>query len=210
MGMKMRGAWASLLVVGAAACSSTSSTAGPTAPGDAGSDGNNLSDTGTVVPAEGGTAGQASIGPSGGTVTSADGTATVTIPAGALAKTVTITVAPATGGVSPASVTLVGQAFTFGPEGQQFSAPAKVTLTYDPAELPSGKTSSGIVIETAPVGSTSFTTLTTTVVDSTHVSAETSHFSNFVPSFPIVGPGCSTNADCSGSQICVSGVCTMP
>jgi hypothetical protein len=171
------------------ACSSSSATAGRVA--------------------DGGT-GPATLGAAGGSVASADGTARVSIPAGALATTATITVTETTGTVSPASATVVGEAFTFGPEGQQFAAPATVTLTFDPAKLPSGQTSSGIVIQTAPAGSSTFTSLATTVVDATHVSAKTSHFSNFVPTFPIVGPACDTNADCSGTAICLSGVCTSP
>jgi hypothetical protein len=134
----------------------------------------------------------------------------VSIPSGALASNVTITAKETAGTVSPASATVVGETVTFGPEGQQFAAPVTVTLTFDPSKLPSGQTSSAIVIQTAPVGSGTFTSLVTAVVDATHVSAKTSHFSTFVPTVPLVGAPCDTNADCSGSMICVNGVCATP
>jgi hypothetical protein len=139
-------------------------------------------DTGTADGARDGGSipGQASIGASGGTVSF--GGATVTIPAGALTTTVTITIAPSA--ASPSTGSVVGEAFEMGPEGQQFAMPVTVTLPFNPADVPQGMTASNVVVMTAPQGSTTFTSLPTTVVDSTHVSATSSHFSAFVPVVP--------------------------
>jgi hypothetical protein len=119
------------------------------------------------------------ITPSGGAVSLADGTA-VSIPAGALTASTAITLAtqPSTP-VIDGSV-LVGSVYRFGPEGTQFAAPVTVTLAYDPQKLPNGAAASDVVIFTAPAGSSSFTALATSVVDATHVSATTTHFSDFV------------------------------
>src|SRR5689334_6890130 len=63
------------------------------------------------------------IGTTGGSVTSADGLLTVSIPAGALASTKTITIQPITNNVSLG----VGGGYRLGPEGTTFAQP--VTLT---------------------------------------------------------------------------------
>jgi hypothetical protein len=119
------------------------------------------------------------ITPSGGTVQMSDGTA-VSIPAGALTQTTQITVGNEPNSVSITDQVLVGSVYRFGPEGTQFATPVTVTLDYDPSKLPTGDTSADVVIMTAPVGSTDFQPMTTTIVDDTHVSTATSHFSDFV------------------------------
>jgi hypothetical protein len=50
-------------------------------------------------------------------------------------------------------------------------------VSFAPSELPSGTTSSDVVIYTAPAGSNAFTSLGGTLVDPTHVQATTTHFS---------------------------------
>ncbi len=111
-----------------------------------------------------------SIGPAGGTATFPDGTS-VLVPSGALAAAQTLTETPAPNAAVPSATTAVGGAVTFGPEGQQFARPVTVTLPFTPGELPQGSSAASIVIYTAPAGSSSYTALTTTQVDSTHVSA---------------------------------------
>jgi hypothetical protein len=144
------------------------------------------------------------IGATGGQVTSPGG-ASVQVPAGALTSPMAITITAAPGAPPPASVTVVGTPITLAPEGQQFSMPVTVTVPVATNLIPTGATIASVVIETAPVGSSNYTTLSTTVVDATHVSATVAHFSTFVPAVPS-GGSCATNADCK-SGICVSGVC---
>jgi hypothetical protein len=115
----------------------------------------------------------------GGTVAMSDGTS-VAVPAGAVTQSTAVTVAPEGNAVSIDGVVLIGDTYRFGPEGQQFATPVTVTIAYDPSKLPSGMSASDITIMTAPVGSNDFTPLATTSVDATHVSAPTSHFSDFV------------------------------
>src|SRR5262249_42666577 len=91
-----------------------------------------------------------------------------------------ITVGPEANPVTITGVVLVGDTYRFGPEGTQFAVPVTVTLAFDPSKLSGGTTASDITIMTAPVGSSSFTPLETTSVDATHVSAQVSHFSDFV------------------------------
>lgn len=146
--------------------------------------------------------GPVSIGPAGGTVTSTGG-ASVSIPAGALGAATAITATNASSAHPPSTIA-VGAALTLGPEGQQFASPVTVTLPFSPGLLPAGKTAAAVVIYTAPAGTTSFAALTTSTVDATHVSAQVSHFSIFVPAVP----GCVTNADCLAPENCVNGACT--
>jgi hypothetical protein len=155
---------------------------------------------------------------SGATVTTADGV-TLVVPAGALTAATTLTVAsdpsavPSTGKiVIPAggttTATVVGTPFVFGPEGQTFASGVTITLPFDPSKLPSGTTASSVFIATAPVGSSSFTKLSTNIADATHVSTLTSHFSVYVPlaSQPS-GAGCTGNSNCSAGQVCLNGAC---
>jgi hypothetical protein len=118
------------------------------------------------------------IGAAGGTVVASDGTK-IEVPAGALHTDTAITITPAADAPDPPAGTVaVGQAYVFGPEGTTFAVPVTVTLAFDPAKVP---TFSDVVIMTAPVTATEYTSLATKVVDATHVSAETPHFSIFRP-----------------------------
>jgi hypothetical protein len=114
----------------------------------------------------------------GGTVTMSDGTK-VTVPANALGQDTAITVATEPNSVTIDGASIVGTVYRFGPEGTQFSQPATVTLAFDPAQLPAGTLATDVVIMTAPVGSTAFVGLPTSLADATHVSAATTHFSDF-------------------------------
>jgi hypothetical protein len=123
----------------------------------------------------------AAIGSQGGSVGGTDGSG-ITVPAGAIAAgssvDVTITADPGAPAPESSQWIVVGPPYLFGPEGQQFQQPVTVTLPFDPTEIPSGSTANDVVILTSPAtGTPSYSPLTTTVVDSTHVSAQTTHFS---------------------------------
>lgn len=118
---------------------------GPTDPGgsdaggqlgggsDSGNDGS-TQNSGTVV----GTATSA-----GGTLVGASGKVQLDIPAGALSDSVQITVDSAFG--LPSSADLVsGTSYTFGPDGLTFAHPVALTITYDPANLPSGRSQASL------------------------------------------------------------------
>lgn len=82
------------------------------------------------------------IGAGGGAVTSGDGKASVTIPAGALSQPTVITV-----GVAPSPPAgNVGTAYEFGPDGTTFSQPATIQISYDPANLPAGVKAADLVL----------------------------------------------------------------
>jgi hypothetical protein len=154
----------------------------------------------------------------GGTVTTADGV-TLVVPAGALPAATTLTVAgdasavPSTGKITvPAGGTtaavVVGTPFLFGPEGQTFASGVTITIPFDPSKLPSGATASSVFIATAPAGSSSFTKVSTNLVDATHVSTLASHFSVYVPlANQPGGASCVSNTSCSAGQVCVNGAC---
>ncbi|MBX3228302.1 MAG: hypothetical protein KIT84_06600 [Labilithrix sp.] len=162
------------------ACSSddpaaSSADAGPVTP-----------DTGVVSPpgpVKTPTEGAASVGPAGGDVMTGKGTG-VEIPSGALSNNVQITVKESPGAPPPAQATPVGTPHVFGPSGLEFNKAVTVVLELDPAKLPAGKTAADVVVLTAPDGTTSYERLPTTVRDATHVAAETTHFSVFVPAVP--------------------------
>jgi hypothetical protein len=130
----------------------------------------------------GGSTPSGQIGPGGGSVTEPDGSG-VTIPAGALGSNVDITVQADPGAPAPSSQwVVVGTPYLLGPEGQQFSKPVTVTLAIDPSLLPTGQTVQNVVLVTSPAtGTPDYTPVTTTPVDATHVSAQTTHFSYWVP-----------------------------
>jgi len=69
----------------------------------------------------------ATIGPSGGTLSSLDGTLTVTIPAGALSAITTISVQPITN-TAPLGI---GDGYQLLPEGTTFSKPVQLVFHYD-------------------------------------------------------------------------------
>jgi ZU5 domain len=151
--------------------------------------------------------GARSIGSGGGSVTTPDGSG-VTIPPGALpaGPSVDITAAIDPNGPAPppSPWVAVGPTYLFGPEGQQFLQPVTVTLVLDPASFPPDKTASDISILTSPsTGTPSYTALATTVLDATHVSAQTTHFSDFVAALQLAPAeedgGVDAESDASGT-----------
>jgi hypothetical protein len=86
---------------------------------------------------------------------------------------------------APAGTVAVGPAFDFGPDGTTFAQPVTITLAYDASKIPAGRTSSDISIYTAPRGSTAYTALPTTVLSTTLVQTQTTHFTVYVPALPV-------------------------
>jgi hypothetical protein len=125
----------------------------------------------------------ASIGAAGGTVSSSDGQASVTIPAGALISNITVTITPVAS-VSIPDVTVVGTAYQFEPGGMAFAKPVTVSLTLDATKISAPAATSDARVMTAADGSQSFAALATTLTDATHVTAQTTHFSTYVPALP--------------------------
>jgi len=82
------------------------------------------------------------IGPEGGTVTSSDGKASVSIPAGALAKKTVIAIKPASG--VPAGN--IGPAYEFLPGDINFLSPVTVSISYDESVIPSGLNESDLCV----------------------------------------------------------------
>ena len=80
------------------------------------------------------------IGPAGGTVTGPNGTKVV-IPAGALAVNTPIAIAQIAASAIPlpSGFTPVGATFAFTPHGTTFAVPVTVTLPFDPASVPAGR-----------------------------------------------------------------------
>ncbi len=146
--------------------------------------------SGTASP---GASASATVGSGGGTVSTSNGTQ-VKVPAGALGKDTLITIALDPSAPVPTGVTVVGTPYVFGPEGLVFSTAVTVTLSFDPARVPAGRSVKDIEVFTAPVGSNDFTKLSTTVLDKTHVAAETAHFSVFVPAISDSDAGASDAA----------------
>lgn len=77
------------------------------------------------------------VGPSGGTVVSADGHVRLDFPAGALSAETPITVEPASPTASEAHA-LPGTTYRYGPEGIHFATPVALTVQFDRAALPAG------------------------------------------------------------------------
>lgn len=146
----------------------------------------------------------ATVGRAGGKVTTSRGVG-VEIPAGALPNEVQVSVEASPTSTPPTGSTPVGTAYVLGPSGLKFQKPVTIVLTLDPAKLPPGKTTADIVVFTAPDGTLEYTPLPTKVRDATHVEAETTHFSVFVPAIPppAIDDGGATDSGCGS---CGTGV----
>jgi len=107
------------------------------------------------------------IGSAGGSVVSSDGLLTVTVPAGALASTQTITVSSPSSGPVPTSATAVGEAYEIGPSTLTLASALQVTLA-----APSGTSSSDLAIYAAAEDQTASTPLESTLDSSGAVVAQ--------------------------------------
>jgi hypothetical protein len=135
---------------------------------------------------------EASVGPSGGQLTTADGAVTVTIPAGALDRDLKITVTVAT---APVSGT-VGQVYEIGPSGTVFKQPVTVSLAFTTEEL-GGQPETSLALAT--LVDDAWVELAASVVDASakRVTATTTHLSLFGK---IVGGPVSGNCPASPPQ----------
>jgi hypothetical protein len=151
---------------------------------------------------------QASIGADGGAL--AAGGASVTVPEGALAEPVTLSVEEATD--APAGA--FGTAYEFLPDGQQFATPITIGLTYDPAALPEGAVEARMVLATVVGGAWQAVPGSVVDAEAHTVSAPTTHFSIYGI---FLLPPCTTAADCAdlpvveqcgGQWACTTNLCT--
>jgi hypothetical protein len=147
-----------------------------------------------------------SVGAAGGTVTGGDGTS-VNIPMGALSNDANITI-NSVSVTAPMGTVLVGPAYDFGPEGTQFSTPVTITLPFDSAKIPTGRTSADIRIYTGAKGATTFTPVNSVTVEGNNVKTTTTHFTTFFPAAPTMAtdgctPSCTqTSNSCSCTATC--------
>lgn len=93
----------------------------------------------TITAKTGGIAGTATIdvvtGPQGGTVSVANGQVKLVFPAGAIDPPIMVTVD--VGSLAPSTTRLVpGTVFDFGPSATPFNVPVRLTIGYDPSDLP--------------------------------------------------------------------------
>ncbi|MCW5664484.1 MAG: immunoglobulin domain-containing protein [Piscinibacter sp.] len=81
------------------------------------------------------------VGAAGGTVSGPAG-AQVVVPAGALAQPTAVAVAQSASGAPalPGGLVTLGAVFAFTPHGTNFALPATMTVPFDPAALPAGRT----------------------------------------------------------------------
>lgn len=84
-----------------------------------------------IAPVFAALASSAVIGPSGGSIRSADGRLTLKVPARALATATTLSLSP----IENTAPNAIGQAYALSPVGTQFAAPAQLVLAYTNAEL---------------------------------------------------------------------------
>src|SRR5262249_48589155 len=137
----------------------------------------------------------------GGTVANAAGVV-VQVPPGALSSGTDISIEAATTAPTLTGSMAVGAAFVFGPEGTVFSSPVTVTLPFSTSDLPARSSGTDVHILTAPQGSSEFVSLGGALVDATHVLAETTHFSVFVPAVVIPPAGTDGGTDAGNPTNC--------
>jgi len=123
------------------------------------------------------------IGAAGGTVTSADGNASVTIPAGALSSATNIAIVPTV--AAPTTPVAVGQGYDLLPSGTTFTAPVTIKLKYNAASVPAGHAAGALQMRTQ-VGNAWNALADPIVVDSVAhtVSATSTHFSTYIITDP--------------------------
>jgi hypothetical protein len=120
---------------------------------------------------------QAVIGSKGGTLVAPDGSG-VSIPPGALLEDTVITMSPSS--EPPGELGIgepAGQMWLFGGEGQQFRLPVTITVAFDSRMLDPYERPDDVLIYTSPKATPTFSVMPTSLVDASHVSTETTHFS---------------------------------
>ena len=79
----------------------------------------------------------------------------------------------------PVNTRLIGKAYEFKPSGTVFDKPIKLTLGYDPAELPAGVTSIGAAYYTTGDGWVYLPPEATNVAGLGKITAQVNHFTVF-------------------------------
>src|SRR5581483_3682729 len=115
------------------------------------------------------------IGPSGGSKTSSDGRASVSIPAGALSQDSVISVTVASSSVSGN----IGPVYDFGPSGTTFNQPVTISISYDESALPSGVTESDLRLGTVNNNRWEMVTGATVDTAANVVHGTATHFSTY-------------------------------
>jgi hypothetical protein len=124
-----------------------------------------------------GAAVSASIGPQGGSLTSADGTVSLQVPAGALDAATTISIQPIT---NNAPLGVAGGAYRFSPDGQRFKVPAKLTFRYTDQMLGGSSPELFWILTQAADGSWKALLKSSVNAANRTVSGEIKHFSDWV------------------------------
>jgi len=140
---------------------------------DTGNPDTSLEPLATEVGSPDGEVSRATIGPEGGTVTSADGAVRVEIPAGALGADTEISVGP----ITDTSVGGLGRAWRLGPDGQTFDQPVTLSFAFDADDLGGGDAGALGVAWQQDDGTWSW--LPGPEADAERVSATTTHFTDF-------------------------------
>ena len=138
------------------------------------------------------------IGTAGGTVTSSDGLATLTISPGALSADTAITIAPTTGVPSGA----LGTAYEISPTGTLFIKPAGLVITLG-ATTGTGR----LAIGTVTSGQWSPLAMSSISSDGKSVAALLTHLS---PYGAMAIPPCTKQANCEMPFQCVGNECSIP
>lgn len=116
------------------------------------------------------------IGPTGGTLTTPSGNATLSVPAGTLSTNTTITISQSTEGDLPGGI--IGS-YEFKPDGLTFNAPVKISLKYDPTLIPEGINEGNLKLAYESGGD--WIIISDSNVDTTNhiVSGQTTHFTKY-------------------------------
>jgi hypothetical protein len=129
----------------------------------------------TAVGSPVGSAATATIGPSGGTVTSLDSKLTVSIPAGALAADTVIGIEPITNNAHGG----VGSAYRLTPDGQIFSQPVQLTFSYTDQDITGSAPSALSVAFQTTDGYWQLVDMVTVDAAAKTITASVSHFTDF-------------------------------
>ncbi|MEX2531652.1 MAG: hypothetical protein WD960_12850 [Gemmatimonadota bacterium] len=125
------------------------------------------------------------VGTAGGTVTLAEGAVTLVVPAGALSGDVAITATPISDPDRPEQV-VPSSAFTLGPDNVTFAQPARLTIRYDPDEIPERGVEEGLSLGTFVDGAWEEVEGGSVNVGNNTVSGEVSGFSDWGATFVLV------------------------
>lgn len=177
--------------------------------GSACSSGSTAADASITLPDAGSEGAEATIGPSGGTLTL--GAVALSVPAGAVTAPTTFRIRPLSATPSlPSSMTVVSAVFRLEP-AQTFQKPIRVTLTVDPSKVPSGlrEPTDGLLLMKAPSGTNDFLPVGAAGPEAAAVVADVTSFSDIVATYlRIIGCSAVGLEGCTGSCDPITGSCT--